>query len=61
MRKIDWFKLWLFDRREYALQVLIEPIRAEIGRRERQHAKVSHLYKQIKDLRNLHLTGRYKP
>lgn len=60
MSKFDWIKLWFFDRREYALQILIEPLRREIEERKAGHRPYKHLYKDIADLRYLHMTGRKK-
>lgn len=52
MNKLKMIKLFFLNRREYAFQVLANPIRAEIERRKRRHEKLSHLYDLLKNLRN---------
>ena len=55
MRFLETLKLLIFDRKELAFQILAKPIRIEIERREKRHAKVSHLYERLKDLRRFTL------
>lgn len=52
MNKLKMIKLFFLNRREYAFQVLANPIRAEIERRKRRHEKLTHLYDLLKELRN---------
>lgn len=55
MSFFESIKLFIFDRKELAFQILAKPIRTEIARREKRHAKVSHLYDRLKDLRRFTL------
>lgn len=55
MSFFELVKLFIFDRKELAFQILAGPIRAEIIRREKRHSKVSHLYERLKDLRSFTL------
>ena len=52
MKKLQMVKLFFLNRREYAFQVLAEPIRQEIERRKKRHEKLTHLYALLKELRN---------
>ena len=53
MRFLETLKLLIFDRKELAFQILAKPIRIEIERREKRHAKVSHLYERLKHIQRL--------
>lgn len=55
MSFFEAIRLFIFDRKELAFQILAKPIRKEIARREKRHSKVSHLYERLKDLRSFTL------
>lgn len=55
MSFFESLKLFIYDRKELAFQILAKPIRREISRREKRHMKCKHLYERLKDLRRFTL------
>ena len=55
MSFFESLKLFIFDCKELAFQILAGPIRKEIARRERLHRERKSLYERLKDLRRFTL------
>lgn len=55
MSLFEAIRLFVFDRKELAFQILAKPIRKEIARREKHHMERQYLYERLKDLRRFTL------
>ena len=60
MTKIQLFKLLLFDTKEFAFEILAEPIRKKIGQCKRSHKSTKGLYDELQRLRRFRTYGREK-